>query len=168
MLAKLQWYTSSSAKLTALWFCHFTCENSDAVWWTTYLALFKICLQGLLWWYSGKESACQAGDRGMPKNNWVRVPQLFSVCSRTQKPQILSHMPQLLKPAHPRTHAPQQEKLPQWEAHRLQPEEPHRLRLQKSPSGSEESAQPRETENILSVLKLLDLDYNLYKLIYKE
>ena len=102
------------------------------------------------------------------------LAEQLSPCATTTE-SVLAWEPQLLNihaaatdACSPGAHALQQEKLPQWEAHRLQPEEPHRLRLQKSPSGSEDSAQPRETENILSVLKLLDLDYNLYKLIYKE
>ena len=67
---------------------------------------------GLPLWLSGKEFACNAGDSGlilgpgrshMPWNNEARAPQLLSLGS-------LAHKPQLLKPAHSRAHAPQQEK----------------------------------------------------------
>ena len=69
---------------------------------------------------SGKESACQC--RGHRFNPWSKkiphakeqlspcAPQLLSLCSRVQ-------VPHLLKPVCPRTHALQQEKPLQWEAH---------------------------------------------------
>ena len=53
------------------------------------------------------------------------------------------HVSQLLKPACPRVHAPQ-EKPPQWEAHVLQIENsPQSLQLEKSPCSNEDPAQPK-------------------------
>ena len=54
-----------------------------------------------------KNPLANAGDRGlspglgrshMPQSNSARVPQLLSLCSRAHEPQLLSCVPQLLKP----------------------------------------------------------------------
>ena len=75
------------------------------------------------------------GRSHMLQSNWVRVPQLLNLCSRAQEPQ-------LLKPVSLRTHALQQEKLPQWEACTPQLESsPLSLKLEKSPYSNEDSAQ---------------------------
>ena len=44
----------------------------------------------------------------MPQSNQARAPQLLSLGSRARELQLLSHVPQLLKPVHPRAGAPQQ------------------------------------------------------------
>ena len=72
----------------------------------------------LLWWSSGKESPCSTGNMGsssyLGRSHilWsieAHAPQLLSLCSRAQEPQLLTHKMQLLKPGHPTAHAPQQE-----------------------------------------------------------
>ena len=59
-----------------------------------------------------KNPPANAGDMGsipgsgrshVMQGNWARVPQVLSLCSG-------AHKSQLLKPTHPRAHAPQQEK----------------------------------------------------------
>ena len=59
-----------------------------------------------------KNLPASAGDMGsipdpgrshIPQSNVARVPQLLSLCSRAQEPQ-------LLKPVYPRARVPQQEK----------------------------------------------------------
>ena len=71
------------------------------------------------------------GRSHMPRGNDAHAPQLLSLRSRGQGPQ-------LLKPAHPRAYAPQQEKSLQWEVravqlessrHSLQPEEKARAAM---------------------------------------
>ena len=56
-----------------------------------------------------KNLPANAGDTGsspglgrshMPPSNQARVPQLLSLCSRAHEPQLLAHVPQLLKPVH--------------------------------------------------------------------
>ena len=63
-----------------------------------------------------------AGDTGsspgpgrsyMLRNNWARVPQLLSLCSRAREPQLLSPRATTTEARVPRAHAPQQEKPPQ-------------------------------------------------------
>ena len=84
-----------------------------------------------------KNPPANAGDTGlipdpgrpqMPCRNEARAPQLLSLCSRTQKPQLLNL-------ACCKARAPQQEKPLQQEAHTLQ--------LEKSQCSSEDPAQPK-------------------------
>ena len=60
------------------------------------------------------------GRSHMPRNNWARVPQLLSLCSRAHKPQLLSPRATTTEACTPRARAPQQEKPPQQEARTLQ------------------------------------------------
>ena len=77
--------------------------------------------------------------------------QLLGLCSRAQEPQ-------LLKPAHLRVSALQQEKPLQWEARALQLEySRHSLQLEKSPYSNSEPAQPKINKTIY-----------IYIYIYKE
>ena len=48
-----------------------------------------------------------------PQSNAAAAPHVLSLHSRTQEPNYLAHVPQLLKPASPRAFALQQEKSPQ-------------------------------------------------------
>ena len=86
------------------------------------LNLYFKKLQGLPWWLSGKESACQCRRYGF--DSWsrkiphisgdsARAPKLLSLCSRAWGPQ-------LLKPSCPTAYALQQERPLQWEARALQ------------------------------------------------
>ena len=62
----------------------------------------------------------------------AHVPQLLSLGSRALELQLLNPQPQL-NPTHPRTHAPQQEKLPQREARTRQLDSsPGSLQLEKA------------------------------------
>ena len=76
-----------------------------------------------------KNLPANAGDKGsspgpgsshMPRNNEACAPQLLSLRSRAQKPQLLSPRAPTTEARAPRARAPQQEKPPQWEAHALQ------------------------------------------------
>ena len=69
--------------------------------------------QGLLWWLSGKESACQRRRRGF--NPWSgKIPhaaeqqsrgsQLLSLCSGAREPQLLSPYTQSLVLCNKRSH----------------------------------------------------------------
>ena len=56
------------------------------------------------------------------------------------KPVFYSLEPQILRP-HTQSHAPQQKKTPQWEAHAQQLEsKPHLLKIEENPSSDEDSA----------------------------
>ena len=63
-------------------------------------------VRSLIW----KDPTCRRAIKAMP-HNWTRTLGPTSCNYR-------AHMLQLLKPRHSRAHAPQQEKPPQWEAHR--------------------------------------------------
>ena len=52
----------------------------------------------------------------MPRSNEARVPQLLSLRSRAQEPQLLSPHATTTDVREPRARAPPQEKPPQWEA----------------------------------------------------
>ena len=60
-----------------------------------------------------KDSTCYVAIKPMYHNYWAWTPEPES-CN------YLAHKLQLLKPAHSRDHAPQQENQPQWEANALQ------------------------------------------------
>ena len=71
-----------------------------------------------------KNPPANAGDTGsipgpgrprMPQSNWACAPQLLSLHSRACEPQLLSLRATTTEARVPRAHAPQQEKLPQWE-----------------------------------------------------
>ena len=90
-----------------------------------------------------KNLPANAGDMGSipnpgrshrPWSNGARVPQLLSLCSRARELRLLSHVPPLLKPAHPGAGAPPQEEPPRWEAHSPQ--------WEKNLCNSEDPAQP--------------------------
>ena len=68
------------------------------------------------------------GRPHVPRSKEVRGPQLLGLGSRAREPQ-------LLEPKCPRAHAPQQEKLLQWEAHASQ--------LEEKPRNKEDQAQPK-------------------------
>ena len=53
------------------------------------------------------------GRSHMPQSNQVRAPQLLSLHSRAQAPQLLSPCATTTEAHAPRTRAPQQEKTPQ-------------------------------------------------------
>ena len=71
-------------------------------------------------------------------NYWSLCAVTTELCSRAQEPQ-------LLKPLHPKAHALQKVKPPQWEA--------RALRLEKSPLGNEDSARSK----VNKLIKLLFL-----------
>ena len=94
------------------------------------------------------------------QETWVRfLIQEDPTCLGTAKPMCHNYwacalepgscnywvqMPQLLKPLSPRAHAPQQEKLQQWEACILQLESrPCTQQLEKSPCSNEDPAEPK-------------------------
>ena len=69
-----------------------------------------------------KNPPANAGDKGsspgpgsshMPRSNEAHAPQLLSLRSRAQKPQLLSPRAPTTEARAPRAHAPQQEKPPQ-------------------------------------------------------
>ena len=69
-----------------------------------------------------KNPPANAGDTGlipgpgrshMPQSNEARAPQLLSLCSRGDEPQLLSPCATTTEARAPRDHAPQQEKQPQ-------------------------------------------------------
>ena len=73
-----------------------------------------------------KNLPANAGDKGSSpgpgsshtlRSNEAHAPQLLSLRSRAQKPQLLSPRAPTTEARAPRAHAPQQEKPPQWEAH---------------------------------------------------
>ena len=73
----------------------------------------------------------------MPWSNQARAPQLLSLCSRAQEPQ-------LQKPEHPGACAPRQEKPLQQEAYTRQLESSsHWLQQEKSPCSSKDPAQSK-------------------------
>ena len=74
------------------------------------------------------------GRSHLALSNQARGPQLLSLCSTAQEPRLLNPRPQLLKPGHPRAHAPQEKPL-QQEAHTPQLERsPHSPQLKKKPT----------------------------------
>ena len=98
---------------------------SLVVWWLRIsLAMQGTGLQSLVW----EDSACCRATKPMDHNCWA--------CDLEPKsPNYCAHALQLLKPVFPGGCAPQQEKPPQWDAHTLQ--------LERSPSSSEDTAQPK-------------------------
>ena len=104
---------------------------------------------GLSWWFSGRESAGQCRRHGFQL--WSGeiphtvgqpslCPQGLSLCSRDLGQQQL-------KPASPRTCAPQQEKPPQWEARApLVESSPHSPQLEKTPCSKEDPAQAKNIQ----------------------
>ena len=79
----------------------------------------------------------------MPRSIQARAPQLLSLCPRAQELQVLSHVPQMRKPASPGACALQHEKPPQKA---LAPElesSLHPPQLEKSPHSIEDPAQPK-------------------------
>ena len=88
---------------------------------------------GIPWWLSGKESACQRRRHGF--DPWFgSIPQAAGILwSGAWEPQLLSPVPQLLKLACSRAHALQQEKAQQWEV--------CASRLGKSPFSSQDPAE---------------------------
>ena len=76
-----------------------------------------------------KNPPANAGDKGSspgpvssytPRSNEARAPQLLSLRSRAQKPQLLSPRAPTTEARAPRARALQQEKPPRWEARALQ------------------------------------------------
>ena len=74
---------------------------------------------GLPWWVSGKESACQCGIHGLNFQEdptclgatRLYVPQLLTLCSGAQAPQLLRRRAANTEAGtHPRAHALQQER----------------------------------------------------------
>ena len=101
--------------------------------------------QGLPWWLSGKEPACQC--RRHKSDLWYgRIPhatEQLGLCATSIEPVTTEpHVLQLPKPRHPRASAPQQKKPLQWEVHaaRLESSSPCSL-PEKSPCNSEDPAQ---------------------------
>ena len=83
-----------------------------------------------------KGSIPDLGRSHMPQSNSVCAWQLLSLCSGVQEPQ-------LLKPAHPRTRAQQQEQsLQEAEALHLD-SRLHLTQLKKSPHSKKDPAQPK-------------------------
>ena len=85
----------------------------------------KVGLQGFPWWASGKESAHQCRDWSsipdperfqMPQSNSAHWPQLLSLCTRAQEPQLLSLLVTTTEARWPQACAPQQKKPLQREA----------------------------------------------------
>ena len=80
---------------------------------------------GLPWRLSVKNPPANAGDTGLIPDpgkphllggNQAHPPQLLSLCSRTQEPQLLSLLAVTAEAWAPRARAPRQEKSLQWEA----------------------------------------------------
>ena len=148
---KLMWFLPASPCLswvTGPWNCHvvrklkppgeaaYDCSN----WWVqltdpwplTWVNLPMIL--GLSCWLSGKESTCQC--RRHRFDPWSgKIPHAaghLSLCTTTTESM------------HPRAHALQQEKPPQWEAQALRLESsPHSPQLQKNPGSNKDSAQTK-------------------------
>ena len=79
-------------------------------------------IEGLPWWHSGWESACQCGGHGfepwsgripLAAEQLTHAPQLLSLRSRACEPQLLSLRVATTEARMPRARAPQQEKPPQ-------------------------------------------------------
>ena len=109
--------------------------------------------QGLPWWLSGKESACQC--RRHKFNPWSRkishAPGAAkSVCHKfwacTLEPgsrNYRAHVLQPLKPSHPRACAPQQEVHARRGPRTATSQQLSSRQLEKSPHGNEDPAQPK-------------------------
>ena len=96
-----------------------------------------------------KNPPANAGDKGsspglgsshMPRSNEARAPQLLSLRSRAQKPQLLSPHAPTIEARVPRACAPQQEKPPQrrvapahrnWRKHARSKEDPTQPKINK-------------------------------------
>ena len=115
-----------------------------------------MAVAGLLWWLSGKESTCQWKRHGF--SLWsgkilhvveqLTKPVSHSYWACSLEPGSCSywaHVPHLMKPMSPRAHALQQKKPLQWETHAPQLQSDLcSLQLDRSPCGSEDSAQHKE------------------------
>ena len=117
---------------------------------------------GLPRWLSGTECTCQCRRRRFDQwfgriphalSNYVRVPQLLSLCSTAWELQ-------LLKPVHSRAHALQQEKPPQWRVHVPQLEKPPLPATREKPM---QQQRPSTAKNLSIKLSLFNaqnrLDY---------
>ena len=94
-------------------------------------------LNGLSWWFSGKESACQCRRHGFDpwSGNIPRAMEQLRPCATTMELWIPGA-------ANPRDCALQQEKPQQWEACAPQLEgSPHSPQLEKGPCSHEDPAQ---------------------------
>ena len=111
-------------------------------------------VQGLSWWLSGKESACQCRRHGfnlwsgrIPTHCRALGPRHYNYWACTLEPGSRScwvRVPQLLKTKPSEARAWQQEKPPQWEAHALLLERSARfLQLEESSGSNEDPAQSK-------------------------
>ena len=96
--------------------------------------------QGLPWWLSGKESACQCRRHGFnPSSRKIpHATEQLSPCSTTTEP-----VPTTSESVHSRARALQQDKQLQWEARVPQlGSSPHSLQPEKSSCCNQDPAQP--------------------------
>ena len=81
-----------------------------------------VVTRGLPWWLSGKESACQC--RRNRFDPWfgkiLHAAEQLSQCTKITEPTLWSLWAENAEAPALRTHALQQEKPPQWQAHVLQ------------------------------------------------
>ena len=90
--------------------------HSSSLWLSTDRDKFiRNAAGGLPWWLSGKESARQCRRHMGSIPHIVEQPSPHALEPGNHN--CRAHIWQLLKPACPRAHATQQEKLLQWEAH---------------------------------------------------
>ena len=90
-----------------------------------------------VWFLILEDPTCHGAAKPMCHNCWVCAPEPGS---HSYWAQVLH----LLKPAHPRARALQQEKLPRWDAWAPQLESsPHSWQPEKSPHSKEDPAQPK-------------------------
>ena len=87
------------------------------------------------------------GRSHVPRSMQARAPQLLSLRSRAQALQLLSHVPQMPKPASPRGRALQREKPPQRALAPQLESSLHSPQLEESPHGTEDPAQPKLKSN---------------------
>ena len=115
---------------------------------------------GLPWWFSGKEFTCSHGF-----NPWSRrirhAVQQVSLCATTIESVIWSPGPATPEPTRPRVHAPQKEKVPQWEAHVPQLESSPCSLQQEKGLVQKDTRQPKRNKLINNIYywKNIELNY---------
>ena len=111
--------------------------------------------RGLLWWFSGQESACQCRRNGF--NPWFRkIPHAakqIGPYAATIEPAPQSQEGTVTEPTCPRAHAPQQEKPSHQEAHTRQLE--NKPRLPRLENSNEDPAWPKINTFLLKSLPTL-------------
>ena len=111
----------------------------EAQWWRICLPLQETWVWSLIW----KDHTCLGATKPVCHSYWTCAPALKSHSYWAHRPQLMSPQAATLKPAHPRSRAPQEEP-PQWEACTLQLESrPHLPQLEGIPSSNKHSAQPK-------------------------